>query len=87
MAFDHSNATGRKKILPTELGKDVRTPTGKKIGTVSEVGARGEFEVSLTPDGSAYLDEEADASSEGSSSSFRPEDIEMVTSEAVWLRL
>lgn len=87
MAFDHSNATGRKKILPTELGKDVRTPTGKKIGTVSEVGARGEFEVSLTPDGSASLGEGADAPPTGSTSSYRPEDIEMVTSDAVWLRI
>lgn len=86
MSFHHDSSTGKKKILPTELGTKVRTCTGKKIGTVSAVSKSGEFQVSLTAEGSAYLRGDENAQSMESARRYLPEDVEMVTEEAVWLR-
>lgn len=79
---------GHKKILSTDIGKDVRTCTGSKIGTVSEVSRKGEFRVSVTAsEEEACHRSKEDAPSMEPPGSYRPGDIEMITEEAVWLRL
>ena len=76
-----------KKIISEDIGKDVRTCTGSKIGTVSEVNRKGEFRVSVTaPDEKACHRSTGDAPPMEPPGSYRPGDIEMITEKAVWLR-
>ena len=79
---------GHKKILSADIGKDVRTCTGSKIGTVSEVNRKEGFQVSVTaPEEKACHRLTGDAPSMEPPGSYRPEDIEMITEDVVWLRL
>lgn len=87
MSTNHPQPPGRQKILPKDVGKEVRTCTGEQLGSVSAVNRKGEFEViAPSPEGRENSCSAEAAQSAEQVSSYRPEDIEMITRDAVWLR-
>lgn len=86
MPFHHNTTAGNKKVLPTDVGKPVRASTGRTLGTIRTVTGHGEFQVALSEAGRAQLRGDEDAPADDALASYRPEDVEMVTDDAVWLR-
>lgn len=86
MSFLHDNTPGNKKVLPNDVGKPVRASTGRTLGTIETVAASGSFRVALFDAGRAYLRANEDGPPVDSPASYRPDDVEMVTDDAVWLR-
>lgn len=86
MPFLHDTTPGNKKVLSNDVGKPVRACTGRTLGTVGTVAESGEFQVTLSDAGRAYLRADADGPPDGAPAFYRPEDVEMVTDDAVWLR-
>lgn len=86
MAFRHDTTAGDKKVLPDDVGKRVCSSTGRTLGTVAAVAERGEFQVALSEAGRVQLRGHEDAPADDALASYRPEDVEMVTDDAVWLR-
>lgn len=86
MPFIHDTTPGNKKVLPNDVGKPVRACTGQTLGTIGTVARSGEFQVALSEAGRAYLRTDEDSPSDDAPGSYHPEDVEMVTDDAVWLR-
>ena len=75
------------KVVEEDVGKIIRTSTGKPIGRVGEVSEKGEFQVVATSERRVRHRPADEIRNEEGAYDFRPEDIEMVTEEAVWLQL
>lgn len=90
MSYMHPDGPDeRRTVTRRDLGKEVVTCYGASVGTVSAVDERTRrIRVELSDGGAALLEPAgADVERIGSAVELRPEDVEVVAPDRVWLRV
>ena len=79
----------RRTVTADDVGKDVVTCYGAFVGTVAEVNERDRrFRLDVADEAAELLDPAAaEFDRAGSTVELRPEHVEMVTADRVWLRI